>query len=136
MAGPRNTNAVGAASDNAAAQGSGAVDQVCVTCQSNWVKLRYEYEDGSGVPGANYVVQTVTADATPSGEILAEGKTDDNGEAHVPLPDEHQQVEFYFYADPDGEPYVDPEAVRPLEEPEPGFWEGLWARIADAGDWV
>ncbi len=136
MAGPQDPNAVVAASDAAAAQGAGPIDQTCASCPPNEIYIRYEYADGTGVPGANYVIQTPTEDGTATGEILAEGKTDDNGEARVQLPDEHRQVEFYFHDDPEGEPYVDPEAERPLEEPEPGFWEGLWKNISEAADWV
>ncbi|MFV0408666.1 MAG: hypothetical protein ACK5LJ_02890, partial [Paracoccus sp. (in: a-proteobacteria)] len=136
MGGPQDPKAFEAATDAAAAGGSGAVDQISTPCQQNFIKIRYEYEDSTGVAGAGYVVQAVTADGTPTGEILAEGKTDQNGDAHVPLPEGYSQVEFYFHDDPEGTPYVDPEAARPLEEPEPGFFEWLWNNITDAADWV
>ena len=136
MGGPQDTKAFEAATDAAAAGGSGAIDQICLPCQRNFIKIRYEYEDSTGVPGAGYIVQTVTADGTPTGQILAEGKTDQNGDAHVPLPEGYSQVEFYFHDDPEGTPYVDPEAARPLKEPRPGFFEWLWSNITDAADWV
>lgn len=122
------------ATDNAAGQGSTSVLDPTCNCARNWIKIRYEYEDGTGVPGANYIVQTVTGDAT--GQVLAQGTTDANGDAHEVLPDEHTSVEFYFFDDPEGEPYEDPEADAPLAEPEPGFWARLWDNISEAGDWV
>lgn len=133
---PQDPKVFEAATDAAASQGSGPIDESGAVCQGNWIKIRYEYEDGTGVPGASYVVQTVTEDGSPTGQVLAEGKTDDNGDAHVCLPDEHTQVEFYFHDDPEGEPYEDPEAAKPLEEPEKGFWESLWRSISDGADWV
>lgn len=136
MGGPQDPKAFETATDAAAAGGSGAVNRICEPCQRNFIKIRYEYEDSTGVPGAGYVVQTVTADGTPTGEILAEGKTDQNGDAHVPLPEDYSQVEFYFHDDPEGTEYVDPDAAKPLEEPEPGFFEWLWSNITDAADWV
>ena len=136
MGSPQDPQAFEAATDAAAAQGSSPIGQICELCQGNWIKIRYEYEDGTGVPGANYVLQTVTADGTPTGNIIAEGKTDENGDAHVPLPDEHTEVEFYFHDDPEGDPYEDPEAAKPLEEPEAGFWDRLWRTISDSADWI
>lgn len=136
MGNPQDPAAFEAATDAVAAQGSDPIDKICELCKGNWIKIRYEYEDGTGVPGANYVVQAVTADGSPTGDIIAEGKTDANGDAHVPLSDEHTQVEFYFHDDPEGEPYEDPEAAKPLEEPEPGFWRGLWENITDGADWI
>ena len=136
MGNPQDPRAFEAATDAAAAQGSDPIDKICALCQSNWINIRYEYEDGTGVPGANYVVQTVTADGPLTGNIIAEGKTDGTGDAHVPLPDEHTQVEFYFHDDPEGDPYEDPEAATPLEEPSPGFWRGLWENITDGADWI
>ncbi|MEM1278138.1 MAG: hypothetical protein AAGH74_16580 [Pseudomonadota bacterium] len=118
-------------------QGSGAIGEVCAVCEgSNWIKIRYEFEDGTGVSGANYVVHTVAKDGPGTGVVLAEGTTDANGEAHVPLPDEHTEVQFYFHDDPGLEPYEDPEAARPLQEPRPGFWRGLWEDITDGADWI
>ncbi|WP_227272583.1 HNH/ENDO VII family nuclease [Roseobacter weihaiensis] len=136
MGHPQDPRAFEAATDAAAAQGSDPIDNICELCIGNWIKIRYEYEDGTGVAGANYVVQTVTADGSPTGDIIAEGKTDDNGDAHVPLPDEHTQVEFYFHDDPEGEPYEDPEALQPVQEREPGFWSRLWGNITEGADWV
>lgn len=136
MGNPQDPRAFEVATDAAATQGSEPIDKICQLCTGNWIKIRYEYEDGTGVPGANYVVQTVTADGSPTGDIIAEGKTGANGDAHVPLPDEHTQVEFYFHDDPEGEPYEDPEAAKPLEEPSPGFWRSLWENITDGADWI
>lgn len=48
------------------------------------------------------------------GEVIAEGQSDGNAGAHVPLPEEHTQVEFYFHENPEGEPYKDQEAANPL----------------------
>ena len=137
MGGPLDHKAFADASDAAATQGNDPVDRPCVPCTSdNWVKLRYEYADGTGVPGAAYVVQTVTDAGTPTGEVLAEGVTDADGNAVAALPDGHDQVEFYFHADPEGDPYEDPDAARPLEEPEEGFWKSLWDNITDGADWI
>lgn len=137
MGQPQHPDDFEAAADAAAAQGNAPVDQYCIPCQAaNWIKLRYEYEDGTGVPGAAFVVQTVTAEGTPTGDILAEGVTDANGDAEAELPEGHGQVEFYFHADPEGTPYEDPEAARPLEEPEPGFFAKLWNTISDSADWI
>ena len=137
MGGPLDHKAFADASDAAATQGNDPVDRPCVPCTSdNWVKLRYEYADGTGVPGAAYVVQTVTDAGTPTGEVLAEGVTDADGNAVAALPDGHDQVEFYFHADPEGDPYEDPDAARPLEEPEEGFWARLWSTLTEAGDWI
>lgn len=85
--------------------------------------------------GASYVVQKVTDDGTPTGEVLAEGVTDTDGNAFAKL-EEDTEVEFYFYHDPEGDPYEDPEAEKPLEEREAGFWTGLWRNISESADWV
>lgn len=140
MGNPQDPRAFEVATDAAAAQGSAPIDKICAPCQGNWIKIRYEYEDGTGVPDANYVVQTVTGDGaddgTPTGDIIAEGQTDANGDAHVPLPDEHTRVEFYFHDEPEGEPYVDPEAQQHVQEHKPGFWSRLWSNITEGADFV
>ncbi|WP_308916319.1 hypothetical protein [Jannaschia sp. LMIT008] len=134
MSGPQSPAGFASAADGATAHGSAAIDDPTCLCDDNWVKIRYEHADGSGVAGASYIVQTVTGDAT--GEVLAQGVTDGNGDAVATLPSGIEEVEFYFFDDPEGEPYEDPEARAPVEEPEEGFFARLWDDIAEAGDWV
>ncbi|MFK7871114.1 MAG: hypothetical protein AB8B58_17985 [Roseobacter sp.] len=134
MSGPQSPSGFETATDGATAQGSTAIDDPTCPCEDNWVLIRYEHADGTGVAGASYIVQIVTGDAT--GEVLAQGTTDENGEARATLPDGVGEVEYYFFHDPEGEPYEDPEATAPIEEPEPGFFTRLWDNIAAVGDWV
>lgn len=134
---PQDVGSLDAAVASTQGQPNTPIGQICAPCVAdNWIYMRYEHADGQGVAGASYVVQKVTADGTPTGEVLAEGTTDANGDAFAKLPEEDTQVEFYFYHDPDGDPYDDPEAQKPLEEPEEGFWEGMWKGITGAADWV
>ncbi|WP_308917077.1 hypothetical protein [Jannaschia sp. LMIT008] len=136
MGSPQYPSTFEAATDGAAAQGAEPIGTVCASCLTNWIKIRYEYEDGTGVGGANYVVGMVPTDDEPMGRVLAEGVTDENGEAHVSLPDGHDQVVYYFHDDPGSDSYEDPEATVPLREPSPGFFARLWDNITDAGDWI
>jgi len=137
MENPQNPADFETASDAAATQGNAPVERYCMVCEApNWIKIRYEYEDGTGVPGAAFVVQAVTSDGTPTGAVLAEGFTDADGNAETELPEGHTQVEFYFHADPEGDPYEDPDAGLALEEPEQGFWAGLWENITVGADWI
>lgn len=84
MGNPQNASDFDAATTGAASQSNTPIDQYCVPCnEANWIKLRYEYEDGIGVAGAAYVVQATTNDGTPTGDVLAEGFTDADGNAEV-----------------------------------------------------
>ena len=101
----------------------------------NWIDLRYEYEDGTGVAGAAYVVQEPNGGEIGGAE-LASGTLDANGEAlRVCLPLDKTEVEVFFHDNPDGEPYEDPDA-RQDEEPEPGFFRSIWEGVTDAISWT
>lgn len=109
----------------------GAPVQQC----ENWIELRYEYEDGTGVGGASYVIQEPN-DGKAGSAIIDDGVLDANGEKYVCLPLDKTDVEVFFYNDPEGEPYEDPDAETPIEEPYPGFFTSIWNGVSGAANWV
>jgi hypothetical protein len=107
----------------------------CPKAVTNWIDLEYLYADGTGVAGAAYVVQMPNGGQV-GGRVLAQGILDSKGQARACLPVGIENVEVYFHKDPEGEPYSDPDAGRPVKEPEPGFFERIWNGISDGAEWV
>ncbi|MFK7941455.1 MAG: hypothetical protein AB8B85_00840 [Paracoccaceae bacterium] len=113
---------------------SGAPGAAVQACE-NWIDLRYEYEDGTGVGGASFVIQEPNEGKAGSA-IIEDGVLDDNGEKRVCLPLDKTDVEVFFYDDPEGEAYEDPDAETPTEEPYPGFFSSIWNWASGATNWV
>jgi hypothetical protein len=112
------------------------IDSTVVPCPlANWIDLEYLYADGTGVAGASYVVQRPN-DGQVGGSVLAEGVLDSKGRARAVLPVGIEGVEVYFHNDPVGEPYYEQYADRPVQEPEPGFFQRLWDGIVDGAKYV
>jgi hypothetical protein len=100
----------------------------CPKAITNWIDLEYLCADGTGVAGAAYVVQ-IPNSGRVGGSVLAQGILDSKCQARASLPVGIEGVEVYFHDDPNGEPYSDPNAGSPVQEPEPGFFDRLWDGI-------
>jgi hypothetical protein len=107
----------------------------CPKTPTNWIDLEYLYTDGTGVAGAAYVVQRPNRGRVGGAE-LARGTLDSQGRARASLPVGIEDVEVYFHDDPAGERYYEQDADRPVQEPEPGFFERLWDGIVDGAKYV
>lgn len=94
--------------------GDGTSDTTTIPCDPKHlprhIKLQYNYVDGTGVPGARYIVKK------PDGSLLKVGKLDGKGSARINgLPCDLIEFIYSFHEDP--QPYV-PDG-KPIPNPLP-----------------
>lgn len=109
--------------------------QKCPLNEKNFVKLKYKYADGKGIPGALYEVRDLDTKA-----IVASGSLDNEGYAFANIPVSTKRISFNFHQDPATISYLKQPVQNPdLSKVEQGWSDRMMAAMKNsiviAGEW-